>query len=263
MYEMAEAGRTLMPLLPIIIRADGKAFHTFTKHMERPFDKNLSELMIATTKDAVEFTNARVGYTQSDEISLLLYQDTTDSETIFGGRLQKLTSLVAARISTFFNKSMKVFNVTGDGAYPLFDCRAWNVPTKMEAVNAFLWREQDASKNSVQMAARAKFSHSKLQNKNTKELQEMLFSEAGINWNDYPPMFKRGTFIRKKTVTRKFTASEIEKLPEKHEARSNPDLLVERKELQTEWLPRLATISNRIEVLFDGADPIPNADAKT
>src|SRR5581483_5540743 len=103
---------------------------------------------------------------------------------------------------------------------PMFDARVWNVPSQDEAANYFLWRERDARKNSVAMAAQSVCSHRELQNKNGSDMQEMLF-QRGINWNDYPPQFKRGTFVRRKLVERPFTAAELEKLPAGHEARGN------------------------------------------
>ena len=131
-----------------------------------------------------------------------------------------------------------------------FDCRVWQVPTLEEAANILLWRELDAARNSVFMVARAHFSHNQVQNKNTDELQEMLFIEKGINWNDFSNECKRGTYFKRAEMLTKFSAEEIDKLPEKHEARVNPDLEI-RRSVVVQWdLPRLTTIQNKAEVLF-------------
>lgn len=255
MYEMAEAGRKLMPLLPVIARIDGRSFSKFTKGLERPYDVRLSKLMVATTKFLVQETNANCGYTQSDEITLGWYASTFDSELFFGGRISKMTSTLAALASVYFNKEMPNYLPEAwQDKMPTFDSRVWNVPNIVEGANAFLWREQDATKNSISMAARAYYSHKELIDKNGSEMQEMLW-QKGINWNDYPTFFKRGTYVQRKKVVRKFTADELEKLPPKHEIFKNPELAIERTDYLELELPKLATIVNRPEVIFFGEEP--------
>lgn len=133
---------------------------------------------------------------------------------------------------------------------PLFDCRVFYVPSLMEAYNVFLWREQDATRNSIQMAGQAQFSHNELQNKNCDEIQEMLFQQKGINWNNYEDWAKRGTFVRVKRECRKFTQKEMEVLPPHHQARSNPDLMVERRKLVVESSPILTKLEHPLDWLF-------------
>lgn len=130
----------------------------------------------------------------------------------------------------------------------------WNVPSLEEAANAFLWRELDATKNSIAMAARAYFSHKQIDNKSGTEMQEML-RQKGVEWNDYPDFFKRGTYVQRRKTLRKFTAEELDKLPPLHEARKNPDLMVERTDCVALALPPLRLVKNRVEVLFAGAEP--------
>ena len=245
----------LMPLLPIVARLDGKAFHTFTKGMERPFCKSLHDLMVETTKYLVDETNAQCGYTQSDEITLTWHLEEWKSEVFFGGRVAKMTSILAAMATGFFNQKMPQFlpEKWKKKALPLFDARVWNVPNRAEGVNCFVWREQDATRNSIQMAGQARFSHKELQSKSCNEIQEMLWAEHNINWNDYPACQKRGTYIQKQRVERPFTAEEIDKLPEKHAARQNPDLMVSRKEIKRLEIPPFAKVNNREEVIYDGA----------
>ncbi len=134
---------------------------------------------------------------------------------------------------------------------PTFDARAWQVPTLDEAANAFLWRELDATKNSISMAARAYYSANQIDHKSGSQKQEMLF-QKGVNWNDYTSSFKRGTYVRQVKVSRRFTVEEIASLPPKHRARTEPDFVYERSELDVLDLPPLASIANRVEVLFSG-----------
>ena len=158
-----------------------------------------------------------------------------------------------------FNKQLEQHlpKKAGKGAH--FDCRVWNVPTAWEAVNALIWRELDATKNSISMAAHCHFSHKELLGKSTKERQEMLF-QKGVNWNDYPDFFKRGTYVQSYHQESKFTAAEIEKLPEKHEARTNPDLMVVRRYVEPIHLPPLARVGNPIDVVFNGQTPKAKKD---
>lgn len=255
MLEGVEAGRRFLPLLPICVRLDGKGFHNFTKGMNRPFDATMSDMMVDTTVFLVEETNACVGYTQSDEISLILYSDTMKSQTYFDGRIQKLVSVLAATATAKFMSLVADRMPAKFGELPRFDCRAWMVPNKEEAVNTILWREFDATKNSISMLAQSKFSHKELDGKNGQEKQEMLYAKFGINWNDVEARFKRGVYVQRKTSVRSFTAEELSELPPKHAARKNPDLKIERSDVIVVDMPPLAKVTNRVEVIFDGKEP--------
>lgn len=254
-YEMAEAGRMLMPTLPVMIRLDGKAFHTFTKGLTRPFDKRLTDLMVATTTFLVEETNAVVGYTQSDEITLILFSEDHKTQLFFDGRIQKLTSVIASMCTAYFNRNLPAALPEKADKFAHFDCRVWNVPSKVEAVNALVWRELDATKNAISMAAQHYFSHKELQCKHGGEMQEMLFSNKGVNFNDYPSFFKRGSYVRRVKKATKFSVDEISKLPPKHEAHTNPNLTVERSVVERIELPPITKIVNRVDVIFSGAEP--------
>jgi len=142
----------------------------------------------------------------------------------------------------------------------MFDARAWQVPSLTEAANTFVWREMDATRNSISMAAQHHFSHKQLQKKNCGQMQDMLMLEKDVNWNDYPSFFKRGTYVQRKKIIRSFTVEELEVLPEKHEARLNPDLEVERTEVKIIDLPPITTITNREAVIFYGAKPIKKGE---
>ena len=255
MYEQIEAGRMCLPLLPVLARLDGKCFHNFTKYLERPFDKRFSDLMIDTTKQLVDESNARLGYSQSDEINLVFYSDNIKSEIFFNGKIQKMVSVLSSMATAYFNKKMLDYLPDNAKHIALFDCRIWTVPNLVEAANAILWREMDATKNSISMAAQSVYSSKQLHGKSGSEQQEMLFVK-GINWNDYPSFFKRGTFIQRKTRNMKFTPEEIDKLPLKHEARTNPELEVERSIVEIIDMPPFNQVINRVEVIFDGEFPI-------
>jgi len=105
------------------------------------------------------------------------------------------------------------------------------------------------------MAARAYYSHGELDQKSGGQMQELLF-QKGVNWNDYPAFFKRGTFVQRRKVLKPFTADELDALPEKHEARSNPDLVVERTEIRELEMPPFSKVTNRVDVVFQGEDPV-------
>lgn len=201
--------------IPVIIRLDGKAFHTFTKGMKRPFDEILIKTMQDTAKYLCEnIQGVKLAYTQSDEITLLL----TDFEDIntqgwFDYNIQKMVSVSASMATLSFNKvfdeitntEMMFKDLTEDEYdkiyYPkrakaLFDARVFSIP-KEEVCNCFIWRQQDATRNSIQMVGQANFSFKELQNKSCNMIQEMLFTEKGINWNNYDTYLKRGSCIVK------------------------------------------------------------------
>lgn len=254
-YEAIEAERRFVPLLPVYARIDGRCFSAFTHGMARPFDLQLSRAMIETTKYMVEKTHARIGYTQSDEISLVWVQDEYDSEIFFSGKIHKMVSVLASLTTARFCQiafDSEHLSKFAAKHLPHFDCRVFQLPNRAEAANAFLWREQDATKNAISMAARAFYSHKQLDHKNGAEMQEMLFAK-GINFNDYPPFFKRGTFVRRVTEQRPLTAAELERIPEKH--RPEPGATFERSSVVEIDMPKFSTVTNRVEVIFDGADP--------
>lgn len=220
-YEMVEAKRKFMPLLPIIVRIDGKCFHNWTDNLDRPFDSRLHCIMMETTAALVRATGAVVGYTQSDEISLILYSGDYKSQVYFDGRISKIVSVIASIATCSFNHLVQSWIPENAGLHAYFDTRAWQVPNKIEATNTILWRENDCTKNSLQMLARHYFSHKQLHGLGRAQIHELLHAE-GVN--SCPTWFKRGSYVR---------GGDIEELN----------------------LPPLATIANRVEVLFDGAYP--------
>lgn len=254
MYELAEAGRRFMPLLPILARVDGRCFSSFTRGMQRPYDPTMAEIMALVTVELVSETNAAMGYTQSDEITLTWHSLDPKSQVWFDGRIAKMTSQLGALATLHFYRLVAQRMPSWADRLPTFDARVWQAPNRTEAANVFLWREWDATKNSLTMAASEFYSHKELYGKNGADKHEMLHVK-GINWNDYPPAFKRGAFVQRRRVIRPFTAAEIETLPEKHAARTNPALTVERWNIDVLAMPPFASVTNREDVIFEGADP--------
>ena len=215
----------LMRRCPVAIRIDGKAFHTFTRGFDKPFDGVLISAMQSTMKYLCENIQGCVfGYTQSDEITLILldYQTLT-TDAWFDYEVQKMCSIAASMatmaFNRYFNKSLndwgrKTFEWWDmGGTYnpvdpdllsqlqtyntalekgAMFDARVFNIP-KEEVTNLVYWRQLDAARNSVQMVGQANFSHNQLQGKSCNDIQDMLMETYGINWNDFPTYMKRGT----------------------------------------------------------------------
>lgn len=262
MYESGTSDR-LLPLVPVIARLDGKAFHSFVKKMgcEKPFDEGFVKTMQDVTAWLMKKTNALAGYCQSDEITLMWFSDDPKSQKVFfDRRLLKMTSVLAAYASVIFNqrighhmgKELPTKTLLHDP--PVFDCRVWVVPNKEEAANAFLWRVEDARTNSIQALAQSKFSHNSMQGQSNLDLITRLKDEADVDWNELPQHLRYGTFFQHRVVERKFTTDEMDKLPEKHEARQNPDLVVKRHDLFQSPMPNFITVEDRVGMLFDGKE---------
>lgn len=206
--------------MPVILRLDMRAGHSFTKGFERPFDEIFIKSMQDTAKYLCEnIQNCKLSYQQSDEITLLLVDyDKLNTDCFFDYRVDKLCSIVASMATMAFNnifsKYVKGFDLElayndngidteenrklwkiykkaiNNGA--MFDCRCFNIP-KEEVTNLVYWRQLDASRNSIQMVGQANFSHKELQNKSCNDIQDMLMTQKGINWNDLPTYQKRGS----------------------------------------------------------------------
>ena len=173
--------------IPVIMRLDGKAFHTLTKGCNKPFDLNLKNCMNETAKYLCEnIQGAKCAYTQSDEITILITDfDKLNTDAWFDYKIQKMCSISAGLASVRFTSLF--------GKIALFDSRVFNVP-KEEVVNNFIWRQKDWERNSLQMLARAYFSHSDLNNKNRSDMHDMLHA-IGVNWSELPSHWKNGTLI--------------------------------------------------------------------
>lgn len=218
-YESVYTDRKLIPNLPVMIRLDGRAFHTFTNGLARPFDEQFSDCMIRTMKHLVEEFNPAVAYTQSDEITLgfLPTQD-----LLFGGKVSKIETITAASCSVKFNSLLLSRLPNKVHLLPVFDSRVWNVPTIDAMIDNFIWRQTDASRNSITMAAHTYFSNSELHGVGTNKKLDMLCSK-GINWNDYPVHFKRGIFARKNMIVVELDELTLSRIPE-HKRPTGPIL---------------------------------------
>jgi tRNA(His) 5'-end guanylyltransferase len=198
-----------------IIRLDGKAFHSYTKNCERPYDLKLMSDMDNTAKHLCEnIQGCKLAYVQSDEITIVLTDfENTTTDAWFDGNIQKMTSISASMAAAKFNQLRMIRECYQyDLEYPYkaidedkikniklacFDSRVFIISEAEEVLNCLIWRQQDATRNSIQMTGQAHFSHKKLQNKSCENIQEMLWSEKNINWNDLPTGFKRGRCIVK------------------------------------------------------------------
>lgn len=253
-YEFHETSRRFLKNLPIVARIDGRGFSKFTRGMERPYDLRMSNTMIDTTKIIVAETHATIGYTQSDEISIV-WVPSPNGSTWFDQKITKMTSVLAALATSAFIKSMFVHfedAATRMQKLPHFDARVIQMPNLTEAANMLLWRNLDCAKNSISMAASHYYSHNELQGKNSSDKHDMLYAK-GVNWSNYPYFFKRGIFVRRRNVQRVLSETEWLAIPEKH----RPLLCdtVTRSEVISYDLPPLNKVTNRVEVLFHGEDP--------
>ncbi len=176
--------------MPVIIRLDGKAFHTITRSCIKPFDKVFNDAMVLTGSYLMnEIQGAKCAYIQSDEISLLLTDfDKLTTDAWFDYNLQKMTSVSAGLASVQFSQSLDYFK-----GIAVFDSRAFNIP-KEEVVNYFIWRQKDWVRNSIQMLAQSHFSHKELQKKSQADMHEMLHNKK-VNWTELEDKWKNGTFL--------------------------------------------------------------------
>lgn len=229
----------LVRRMPVIIRLDGKAFHTFTKGLKKPYDEIFHNTMNATMKYLCEnIQGCKLGYTQSDEITLLLTDyDTLDTDAWFDNSVQKICSVSASMATMAFNKIFRdltdeylrsdawvnhyweedvkkytdtLKNAINKGA--MFDSRCFNIPED-EVANCFIWRQQDATRNAIQMLGQCNFSHKELNGKSCNNIQDMLMLQKNINFNDMPTEFKRGVCCVKEIYHTDITAPGCEDCP--------------------------------------------------
>lgn len=198
----------LVPRMPVVLRLDGKAFHSFTKGFKRPFD----DILVTTMQDTMKYLCENIqgcvlGYTQSDEITLVLVDyKRLNSSSWFDNNIQKMCSIASSMATLEFNRRFALNSSTiivDDGnlyeSYAkahlkgaMFDARAFNIP-KEEVTNCVLWRQNDATRNSIEMVGQANFSAKELHKKSCNQIQDMLMLQKGINWNNFPTHLKRGS----------------------------------------------------------------------
>lgn len=235
---------------PVVARLDGRAFHTFTAGLKRPHDERLRRAFIETTKYLVEQSKATIGYCQSDEITLAWHNSDPLQKLEFGGRVQKFCSLLAAMASVKFNREIQNRIPEKADLLPVLDARVYQYPTQALAAEAFVWREADATRNSLTMAAGAYYGHNLLERVGYARKHEML-NEAGVEWCDYPSSFQRGVYIRRERVMKSLTPEELSKIP----GNSRPSGPVIRSVVTELDLPPVATLKNLVDCLMFGAEP--------
>lgn len=193
-----------------IVRCDGRGFSKFTKNMNKPFDDDFSESMNYAAIEMCKKFNPDFAYTQSDEITLVFSDFGENQEAMFKGKVQKICSLTASRATASFNKKMLMLDmeksedvgdinniIDGSAIYDVeFDSRVYIIPDIKEVANCIVWRQQDAGRNSISMAAGALYSHKQLHKKSSQEKLDMMF-DKGVHWSDYPIKYKRGVIIKK------------------------------------------------------------------
>ncbi len=227
--------------VPVVIRLDGKAFHTFTKGFKRPYDEVFHQAMNSTLMHLCKnIQGCKFGYTQSDEITLdLTDYDTLTTDAWFDYSVQKMCSVAASMATLHFNQAFRIaaneyfagkvmdnyqktMGIARDkGA--MFDARCFNVP-ESEVVNCLIWRQQDATRNAIQMLGQTHFTHKQLDKKTCEQIQEMLWQEKGINFNDMPIEFKRGVCCIKETYYAGIVAPSCE------------DCSIDASQLKTRWV---------------------------
>ena len=257
-YESITTNTKLMPQLPLIARIDGRAFHTFTRGMDKPFDVSLVETMQEVCKYLVDVTNAKLGYVQSDEISLCWLEPKLAP---FDGKLFKLQSVLASMATSKFicyvSTNTKFINF--DCLYekcirltPSFDCRVFQVPDMNELANYFVWREIDAVRNSVSVLAQVHFSPKQLHGKDRQAMLTML-EEKDVRWNELPNTLKRGTYYQKENYEMELDDETWNKIPDNKKPESR---MVIRSRIIEKDFPIMKSIENKVSVYFFNEEPI-------
>lgn len=210
--------------IPVIIRLDGKAFHTFCRGLKKPFDDLFISVMQDTMLDLCKnISGCKLGYVQSDEISLLLVQTKEESQPWFDNNIQKIVSVSASMATLYFNKNFekRVFELMENYAKDkndyteeglkyvdkldskiytaMFDSRVFVLP-KEEVNNYFIWRQQDATRNSILSLAQSLYSDREIHGIKCDALQDKMFTERNVNWNNLSTVKKRGTCAIRKEV---------------------------------------------------------------
>jgi tRNA(His) guanylyltransferase len=252
-YECVETARTFDASLPLVARLDGRAFSTFTRGMEKPFDAALSNLMREVTAYLIEKNHATIGYTQSDEITLIFDACEGETQPLFGGRCFKIASVLAGMASAKFALlANEHWPERIARNVPQFDCRAFNVPSRVEAVNCLIWRENDASRNAIQMVAQSRFSPKQLHGKSCDDLEVMLRA-IGVEMTDYEARHRFGTYLARRNVEVTLTGDELARIPEMH----RPTGPVVRSRILEQGFAPLRNHADRVAMIFGTTPEAP------
>jgi len=202
--------------VPLCVRIDGKGFSKFTKGFVKPFDQSLTRAMVDTTKQLVNETNADIGYVQSDEITLIWFRRSEkQTEHIFGGKVSKINSILASMAAANFNYFIAQYapSLYAGKGLAYFDCRAWSVPSDIEASNVLLWRIQDAKKNSISSLYRWTLGHSSMHGLSGKQMIEKLKSDANVDWENLPATYRYGSIVKRESTMVKLDEETLSKIP--------------------------------------------------
>ena len=235
---------------PWVIRLDGRTFHTWTRGLERPFDDRLRETMVRTAQACATDAHAWHAYTQSDEITLVLLRGDGQMEA-FGGKLQKMVSLLASRASVTFNEEARKLmpEQAEKRGLAVFDARAFAVPDKTSACVALNERAVDCAINAIQSVGQWHYGHKAMLGLGTGEVRRKL-EEDGSPMTNWAQKHTGGVAIAKQRVTRRFNEEDLRTLPEKHAAHNNPDLTFGRTETLRIAQPRYDNIEEAMKMVF-------------
>ena len=255
-YEMVHTQISLVPGIPVYVRIDGRAFHTFTRGLQKPFDPDFAWTMKEVTKHLHDKTNAFISYVQSDEISLCYLEP---SKMPFETRLFKLESVLAGMASAAFcvYGSKTKLKDRIEKMIPHFDCRVCQMPLK-EIPNMLLFRERDCLKNAITLVALEHFSNKQIHKKNSDEKIEMLLKEAGVDFaKDIDEDFRVGSWFRRVIFQKELDAETLAKIPEKQRVLDeNGKMFVTRSEVRQLKLGMpLSKVANKLAVVLGDEQP--------
>lgn len=237
---------------PVVVRVDGCSFSKFTKGFKRPFDARIAQAMDEACVAVVDRLHPVLGYTQSDEMTFVFWN--AEQDVAFAGRLQKLASVCAAiATGAFLKAALRLFPEHVESVTPVFDGRAHALDITLAAKNVE-WRELDARRNAVSMAAHSVLGHSAMPGKSSADLKEML-ADAGVDFASYPERFKRGAFFRRRKVMIERTPEEIERIPEQFRAQA-AGLKERTVTVRLEGVPPLSIVENLEGFVFHDEAPI-------
>jgi len=215
-YERAYTDESISIDVPLCVRIDGKGFSKFTKGFAKPFDQALTRSMVYTTKQLVKETNASIGHTSSDEITMIWFKRSEkQSEHIFGGRVSKINSILASMAAANFNYFIAQYapSIYAGKGLAYFDCRAWSVPNDIEASNVLLWRIQDSRKNSISSLYRWTLDHSSMHGLSGKQMVETLKKDANVDWENLPATYRYGSIVKREQAMFKLDEETLSKIP--------------------------------------------------
>lgn len=221
-YEKRFTDIRVAPEEILCVRLDGKGFSKFTKGFKKPFDDRLTQSMVQTAEALVNETDAQVGYTQSDEITLIYTLTSNQQEHIYAGKISKINSILASMATAYFNKFIQQYapDIYEVKKPAFFDCRTWGVNSLVEASNVLLWRVQDARKNSISAQMRWTCGHRSMKNMNGEEMKQFMLREKGVDWKQIPNKWKYGTFVYKTTLKSELDDETWNKIPVKNRPES-------------------------------------------